>query len=121
MGKISLSKPVQIAIVIICLVGAAFLLVRYFNAPAANSEDGLPDEYHYICANQSCDIGFTWERGQDLGEREYSDTCPECLTPDAPGAAKCDECAHYQILRGHGTYDDPCPECGANMPPLGKH
>ncbi|VAX41773.1 hypothetical protein MNBD_PLANCTO03-818 [hydrothermal vent metagenome] len=115
-----MSKPIQIAIVIVCLGAAAFLLFNYVNTESPNSEDGVPDIYHYLCADPKCNNGFTWERGQDfIGE--FPDECPKCGTPDAFQAAKCDSCGHYQMVQGHGTFDNPCPECGADMPPLGKH
>jgi len=120
-GKNPVSKPVQIAIVVICLAGAAFFLFNFISAEPANSEDGVPDEYHYLCSDSKCGNTFSWTRGEDLGGRQFPDICPKCGAPDGYQAAKCDACGHYQMVQGHGSYEDPCPECGADMPPLGKH
>lgn len=118
-----MSKPVQIAIVVICLAGAAFLLINFVSKPKANAGDSITVMEHYICPNPECGHGFTWEKGMDLGGREFPDVCTKCGTYDAPKAARCDAdaCGHFQLLEGHGTFEDPCPECGADMPDLLRH
>ena len=108
-------KPVQIAIVVVCLLGAGYLLVSYAtkNSPTAN--EGIMDVYHFKCLK--CGHEFAWERGEDIGSRENVDDCPECGTMEAARCAICPN-GHYQVMRGHGTYERNCPECGVEMPPL---
>ncbi len=71
MGRVLVSKPVQIAIVVICLGAAGFLLMNYITAPAADAEDGIPEIYHYICTENNCGETFSWALGDDLNGREF--------------------------------------------------
>jgi hypothetical protein len=111
------NKPVQIAIIVACLAAAGYLVFGFVTRPSATANEGAPDILHFLCANPKCGHGFSWERGSDTGGRE-GDTCPDCNTEGGYRAAKCPNCAHYQALQGHGTYQNPCPECGKDMPPL---
>lgn len=112
-----MSKPLQIAIIVLCLGAAAYFLYGYVTKPSPTAEEGVPEYFHFVCGNPACGNTFDWQRGEDTGDRDI-DTCPKCGTPEAFRAAKCQECGLYQPLKGHGTFERTCPKCGAQLPPL---
>lgn len=111
-----MNKGVQIAIIVLCLAGAGFLVAKQFTGEKPGSAEGARTHY-YVCSNSKCKHEFTFTPGENIGDRE-ADTCPDCNTPGASEAARCPACGKLHALEGHGRYKPNCPHCGAAMPPL---
>jgi hypothetical protein len=108
------SKPIQIAIVLLCVGASAYLLYGYFTRPSPTANEGIPERLHYKCADPKCGHEYTWERGTETAV----DACPKCGSLESNRCAKCQECGLFQPLSGHGSYEKKCPGCGAMLPPL---
>ncbi len=112
-----MNKGMQIAIIVLALGGAAYLIIHNLTKEKPGSAEGAHAHY-YICSNPDCKEEYSWTPGEDLGGREDASICPKCGTPNAMDAAKCPSCGRYHALEGHGRYKKNCPYCGAPMPPL---
>ncbi len=113
-----MNKPIQIAIIVLCIGGAGYLLYGFFSKPGPTANEGIPEYLHYKCANRSCGHEYTWQRGTEIADGGSVDTCPKCGTIEALRSAKCQECGLFQPLQGHGSFEKTCPGCGASLPTL---
>jgi ribosomal protein S27E len=111
------NKPVQIAVIAVCVGASAYLLYGFFSKPSPTANEGIPEFLHYKCPKPDCGHEFSWQRGTDTGDRSI-DTCPECGTIEATRAAKCQACGMFQAMSGHGSYEKICPGCGVELVPL---
>lgn len=108
-----MSKPVQIAIIVVCLGAAAYLIFTNVNQPSTESPKAV---YHYECINDRCKHEWSWVAGDPLpGGVDHVEMCPQCQTEYAQQSAKCDACGKLHPIVGHGGSQKECPHCGASM------
>lgn len=110
-----MNKGIQIAIIVVCLGGASFLIYRQLTRERPGSQEGVRASF-YLCTNPECGHEYAVEPYQDLEGREPFE-CPEC-GEEAADAARCPSCERFHATEGHGRYQPECPHCGKDMPPL---
>jgi predicted Zn-ribbon and HTH transcriptional regulator len=127
-----MKSKLYILVIVLCLVGAALLLVRNRSLRGAGVESLKSGELLWIkCTNPACGAAYSMDKKayfQQVEEKKQSNpvlvmlptapplTCTQCGKDTAFRAVKCEKCGHvfrYGSRKGKSfDFADRCPECG---------